>query len=85
MGIIEANRQMEHYRPLLGGRHKIDETGGSQHSLDGDKDKFACYRCERSKPDCNGARNCTFDKKADGSAVNSQEMIASKIQDMRSK
>ena len=81
--IVEANRQMKYYRPLHIGKRKSEDVSGSQHVQDGEKEKFTCYRCERSKPQCNGARNCTFSTKADGTAVNSQEVIATKIQEMQ--
>ena len=65
--VVEANRQIEYYKLLLMNRRKPEESG-SQHLLEEDKDrKFMCFRCERTKPDCNGAKNCAFDKKADGS------------------
>ena len=83
MDLVEANRQMEHYKPILTSRRKTGEAAGSQHLLEGDKDKFVCFRCERCKPECSGARHCAFDKKADRSSVNSLERIAAKYQDLK--
>ena len=74
---------MEYYRPVGVGRRKQDDASGSQHLLEGDQEKFICFRCERSKPECNSARNCNFNKKKNGSTVNSLEIIAAKIQDMK--
>ena len=74
---------MEHCKPLPTGRRRSDDVGGSQHVMEGEKDNFVRYQCERSKLDCNGARYCAFNEKADGMAVNSLEIIAAKIQDMK--
>ena len=65
--IPEAHRQMEYYRPVIFKRRN-DEDSGSQHLLTEVIQK--CFKCDRSKPECNGARNCRFDKKLDGSDVN---------------
>ena len=56
---------------------KKSEEGGEQHFGDagGVKGNNPCFRCGRVKPDCAGARNCKCDKKADGTDVNSQDVI----------
>ena len=83
MSIVEANRQMEYCRPFIGNKRRTDEPGGSEHLLEGENDdnKFICFKCERSKPNCHGTRHCAFDKKVDGTTANSQEAIATKMQE----
>ena len=41
-----------------------------QHWEVGEKVKYACFKCDRFKPECYGARTCNFDKKTDGTALN---------------
>ena len=45
--------------------------------------KYKCFRCERSKPECKGARECSFDEKADGSAINALEVASGKFQHLK--
>ena len=74
--VAEANRQLEYYRPMCFTKKKSEERG-EQHFGDagGVKGNNPCFRCGRVKPDCAGARNCKCDKKADGTDVNSQDVI----------
>ena len=48
---------------------------GQQHYIGAKQGEFICLRCERGKPECFGVKICSYDTKADGSAVNSQEVI----------
>ena len=80
--VAEARRQMECYRPVSSNRRKEDK--GLQHLIDGgggDQNRPArhFFKCDRVKPKCNGTRFCRFTKKEDGTAVNTQEVIAEKF------
>lgn len=59
LDVIEANRQMEHFRLLMNNRKRPKETGGSQHFLE-DSPKYSCFRCNRAKPNCSGLRIAHF-------------------------
>ena len=73
--ITEANRQLEYYRLMYFEKKKPDK-GGEQHLLDRDGVKSNPYfRCDKTKPDCAGARSCKHTKKADRSDINSKEVI----------
>ena len=47
-----------------------EEVGG-----DMNRKKFVCFKCGRTKPDCNGAKNCQFTTKEDRTAINVQDEI----------
>ena len=79
--VSEAHRQMECYSPVFF-RRKTEEDG-SQHWQNGSETVQKCFKCDRSKPECYGARNCRHGKKADGSALNTQETIAEKFRKMK--
>ena len=49
----------------------------------GEKVKYACFKCNRFKPECYGARICNFHGKADGTPLNTQDVIDKKISDMK--
>ena len=56
----------------------------SQHVTTGDNNKkYPCFKYERNKLDYTGTKNCKSDKKADGSNVNSQEVIEAKFKELK--
>ena len=59
-----------------------EEVDRIQHYETGNNVKYACFKCGNFKPDCYRARTCTFDKKVDGSAINTQEIINKKINEL---
>ena len=68
----------------VGSYLKKDGGVGTQCLIDGDSNRsFEFYRCSRTKPDCAGEKNCKHEKKRDGSALNSQEIIAKKFQEIK--
>ena len=89
VNITKANQRMEYHRPLKF-YHK-HESGGAQHGQsekvkpDGgdaegdqhyqDPKKYPCFKCKRYRPEYQGARNCTFTTKKDGSIANTPEVI----------
>ena len=42
-----------------------------------------CFKCGRKKPECGGARFYKHSKKADGSKLNSQEIVDAKLQESK--
>ena len=82
--IVEANRQMEFYRPVVQFKKKAEDERGSQHWTQGQGDrKFLCFRCERARPECAGVKKCEFETKADGSAVNTEDVIDKKFKELK--
>jgi len=71
---------MEYHQPVIFKRRN-NEDSGSQHLLTEVIQK--CFKCDRSKLECNGARNCRFNKKLDSSDVNLQEVVAKKFRVMK--
>ena len=54
--MVEVNRQMEFFKPLVSFFKKPDETGGKQNMLEEDKEKICVFfRHECSRTDCKGA------------------------------
>lgn len=82
--VTEANHQLEYHRSMHSAKRKTDE-GGEQHLLDGKGGDKACqcFRCGRTKPECNGARSCNYPKKVDGTEVNSKEVIEALFQEQK--
>ena len=67
---------------LLSGKDLDKDDGtveGSQHLEMGEKVKYACFKCDRFKPECYGARIHNFDRKVDGTLLNTQDVIDKKI------
>ena len=58
-----------------------DVVSGSQNLQDAKK--YPCFRCERFRPECTGAKSCTHDKKKDGTAVNTPEDVAQKFEALK--
>ena len=54
---------------------KKQDDGGQQLNEGFDSRKFECFRCGRSKSDCDGERNCKNLKKANGYNVSSKDTI----------
>ena len=53
-------------------RKKGDKEKRSKYLVTGDSNKkFPCFRSDYLKPDCNRDKVCKFDKKANGTEVNS--------------
>ena len=77
--VVEAHRQMEHFRPLVSFKKKNEDSKGTQYLQDRLETLHKCFRCEKTKPTCNKAKNCKFDTKEDGSLINSQDVIAEKF------
>ena len=59
-----------------------NDVEGCQHFETGSKVRYACFKCDRYKPECGGARNCEFKRKADSSPVNNQNAINQKISEL---
>ena len=82
--VTEANRQMEMCRQPVASHRKKDDSTGRQQLIEGDSGRmYECCRCRRTKPECQGARNFKYEEKKDGSALNSQEAISKKFQDLK--
>ena len=82
MDVVEANRLMECFKPVMIYRKKPRGVDGSQHLLEREH-KFKFFKCDRPRPECKGANGCTFDEKTDGSDVNKLEVIATKFQELK--
>ena len=86
--IVEANRQMEYFRPLAykkgnpNGRPNGGD-GGTGDQLFGESRRYPCFKCDRFKPECKGAKECTFTSKVDGSPINSDEVVKTKFEELK--
>ena len=72
---------MEYYIPFYVLKKNPDDVDDAQYFIrgTGSNKKFQCFKCERSKPSCDGAKNLKFAKKKDGLDVNSQYAIDHKF------
>ena len=61
---------------------KVGKVTGDQHLGDSRK-HYPCFKCDRYKPDCMGARKCKFTVKIDGIPINSQEIINKKFKELK--
>ena len=72
---------MEYFKLIFSTKKRItsSKVTGNQHLGDGGK-HYPCFKCERFKPDCMGAKKCRFIIKLDSTLVNSQEVIDKKFE-----
>ena len=81
---VEANHQMECYKPLVAFRKKPEDENGTQHLLDRYNDKgYSCFRFERCRLECNGTQHYKFNKKIYGTDVNSKKVVAAKFKQLK--
>ena len=82
--MTEANRKMECCNPTACFRNKSEETNGVKHMLDSNGDrKHPCFRHDVCKLECGSTRNCMIDKKLDGPAVNTSDVLEEKFNELK--
>jgi hypothetical protein len=81
--IVEASRRLDNWRPMFVPKdvkkaekalqfHQSADANGEQHYEQADKSGIVCFNCERTG---HFTKECTNDKKANGSSLNDQERI----------